>query len=218
MKALHRKNAVIGETPNLAARMQGVANPGQIVVSDSTRRLLSNALDVEHIGQQDLKGISGPVDAYAILGETRGPLLLPKPGTSAASSSLVGRETEITMLMDRWNHAKENEGQVFVLSGEAGIGKSQISTSLINNLAGQPHRILQFQCSPYYASTALFPFIGYLEREAGFVRSDDDNQKLDKLETLLSGLFEDITPCRGPVCGAAFPSTGPAIRQSNWNR
>ena len=188
-----QEEAVIGETPNLAARMQGVANPGQIVVSDSTRRLLSNALDVEHIGQQDLKGISGPVDAYAILGEHEASVVA-EARHSAASSSLVGRETEITMLMDRWNHAKENEGQVFVLSGEAGIGKSQISTSLINNLAGQPHRILQFQCSPYYASTALFPFIGYLERDAGFVRSDDDNQKLDKLETLLSGLFEDITP------------------------
>ena len=188
-----QEEAVIGETPNLAARLQGVAEPGQVVVSDTTRHLLSHSLEVEHLGQKDLKGISRPVDAYAILGEHEASIIA-GANLSASSTPLIGRETEISLLMDRWSNAVEGEGQVFVLSGEPGIGKSQISATLVNNLEGQPHKILQFQCSPYYANTTFYPVIGYLERSANFSRKDSETVKLDKLEALIRTVFEDTTP------------------------
>ncbi|MEP4292000.1 MAG: adenylate/guanylate cyclase domain-containing protein, partial [Rhizobiaceae bacterium] len=184
-----QEDAVIGETPNLAARLQGVAEPGQVVVSDTTRQLLSKSLEVEHIGLQDLKGISRPVDAYAVLGEHEAAGEL-HDGHAASTTALVGRDTELSLLMDRWSHCVDGEGQVFVLSGEAGIGKSQISSALINSLRDQPHRILHFQCSPYYASTTFYPVIGHLERAAKFARSDKDEAKLDKLEAFLAPSFD----------------------------
>ncbi|MEP0945241.1 MAG: adenylate/guanylate cyclase domain-containing protein [Rhizobiaceae bacterium] len=183
-----QEDAVIGETPNLAARLQGEAEPGQVVVSDTTRQLLSQSLEVEHLGQKTLKGISRPVDAYAVLGEHEKSGVL--HGAHLASAThLVGRDTEIALLMDRWGHCIDSEGQVFVLSGEAGIGKSQVSSGLISNLSDQPHQILHFQCSPYYASTTFYPVIGYLERAAQFSRNDPADVLLDKLESLLAPIF-----------------------------
>jgi class 3 adenylate cyclase/predicted ATPase len=183
-----QEDAVIGETPNLAARLQGVAEPGQVVVSDTTRQLLSKTLEVEHLGQQELKGISRPVDAYAVLGEHDAADDL-HGAHLASATELVGRDTEIALLTDRWRHCVDGEGQVFVLSGEAGIGKSPISSALISSLSDQPHRIMHFQCSPYYASTTFYPIIGHLERAAKFLRSDTDEAKLDKLEALLASSF-----------------------------
>ena len=188
-----QEEAVIGETPNLAARMQGIANPGQIIVSDSTRQLLSQSLDIEHLGQKDLKGISRLVDAYAILGEHEASKIV-QTNQSAGSAPLIGRETEISLLMDRWDHAVEGEGQVFILSGEPGIGKSQVCASLINNLEEQAHQFLQFQCSPYYSNSAFYPIIGYLERAANFARGDDELAKLDKLEVLLESIPDGSLP------------------------
>ncbi|MEP2533492.1 adenylate/guanylate cyclase domain-containing protein [Shimia sp.] len=185
-----QEEAVIGETPNLAARLQGVAEPGQVVVSDTTRHLLSHSIEVKHLGQRDLKGISRPVDVYVVQGEHDASTIA-GANLSTSSAPLVGRETELSLLMDRWSNAVEGEGQVFVLSGEAGIGKSQISAAFVNNLEGQPHRILQFQCSPYYANTTFYPVIGYIERSAGFSRHDANVTKLDKLETLLQTVFDD---------------------------
>ena len=190
-----QEEAVIGETPNLAARLQGVANPGQIVVADTTRQLLSQSIDVNHLGQKDLKGISRPVDTYAILGEHEASKIV-QANQSAGSTPLVGRETEISLLMDRWNQSVDGEGQVFILSGEPGIGKSQICASLINNLEGQARRILQFQCSPYYSNSAFYPIIGYLERMANFSRGDNETTKLDKLEALLETIPDESTPTR----------------------
>jgi class 3 adenylate cyclase len=151
-----QEEAVIGETPNLAARLQSIAKPGQIVVSDTTRQLLSQSLDVDPLGQKDLKGISRPVDAYAILGEHENSKIA-QVHQSGGSTPLIGRETEISLLMDRWNQSVDGEGQVFILSGEPGIGKSQVCASLVNKLEGQEHRILQFQCSPYYSNSAIYP-------------------------------------------------------------
>lgn len=188
-----QEEAVVGETPNLAARLQGMAQPGQIVVSDTTRNLLSNALDVQHLGQHDLKGISRTVDAYSIVGEHHSADVATAIDP-AGGIPLIGRETEISLLMDRWSQATDSEGQVFLLCGEPGIGKSQIVASLVENLSGQPHEILHFQCSPYYASSAFYPVIGYLERSAGFARDDDVQGKLNKLEALLATVFDDPIP------------------------
>lgn len=188
-----QEEAVVGETPNLAARLQGMAEPGQIVVSDTTQNLLSRALDVQHLGKHELKGISRAVDAYSIVGEHHSADVA-TAGNGADASRLIGRATEISLLMDRWTQSTEGEGQVFLLCGEPGIGKSQIVASLLSNLAEQQHKILQFQCSPYYASSAFYPVIGYLERSAGFARDDDAARKLDKLETLLKTVFDDPVP------------------------
>lgn len=188
-----QEEAVVGETPNLAARLQGMAQPGQIVVSDTTRNLLSKSLDVQHLGQHELKGISRAVDAYSILGEHHSADVATAKDP-AGQIPLIGRETEISLLMDRWSQSTDGEGQVFLLCGEPGIGKSQIVASLVANLSGQRHDILHFQCSPYYASSAFYPVIGYLERSAGFARDDDAASKLNKLETLLATVFDDPEP------------------------
>ncbi len=184
--------AVVGETPNLAARLQNIAETGQIVVSDTTRNLLSQSLNVKHIGKQDLKGIARPVDAYAILGENEA-VKLADANHSAGSTPLIGREAEISLLMDRWGQSVDGEGQVFILSGEPGIGKSQISATLVNKIDGQAHKTLQFQCSPYFASTAFHPAINFLERAAEFARGDDETTKLGKLVALLKTVFDDFT-------------------------
>lgn len=184
-----QEEAVIGETPNLAARLQAIAKPGQTVVSDTTRNLLSKTIEVQHLGQHDLKGISRSVDAYAILGEHESADVVGK-ASAAGSTQLVGRETEISLLMDRWSHAEEREGQAFILSGEPGIGKSQICTAFASSLDQVPHQVLHFQCSPYYASTTLYPIIGYVQRAAGFSRTDEETAKLDKLETFLATGFD----------------------------
>ncbi|GAB5439481.1 adenylate/guanylate cyclase domain-containing protein [Falsiruegeria mediterranea] len=185
-----QEEAVVGETPNLAARLQGIAAPGQVVISGTTQKLLSNSLDVEHIGSHDLKGISDPVDVYAVHGEH----------SAGADSSLkdtgptnrmIGRDNEVSLLMDRWTRAVDGEGQVFLLSGEPGIGKSQIGAGLQQELAKQGADTLTLQCSPYYSSSPFYPVIGCFERIAGFDRDDSAEKKLDKLEALLLPVLGD---------------------------
>jgi class 3 adenylate cyclase/predicted ATPase len=188
-----QEEAVVGETPNLAARLQGAAQPGQIVVSDTTKQLLSRTVEVEHLGLQDLKGISRPVEAYAIVGEQE-TSNEDRARHHANSTPLVGRQTEVAMLLDRWSRSVEGEGQAFILSGEPGIGKSQVSTGFINKLVGQPHQVLHFQCSPYFSSSAFHPIIGFLERLANFTREDTDDDKLGKLEDALATAFNDVAP------------------------
>jgi class 3 adenylate cyclase/predicted ATPase len=184
-----QEEAVIGETPNLAARLQGLAEPGQVVVSGTTQRLFSNSLDVEHIGRHELKGISGPIDAYAVIGEydSSTQSLVDR---SERANSMIGRENEISLLMDRWSRALDGEGQVFLLSGEPGIGKSQIGAGLQKRLGEQGAETLKLQCSPYYTSSAFYPVVGCFERLAAFARDDGAEEKLDKLELLLNRVLK----------------------------
>ena len=172
----------VGETPNLAARLQGLAGADEIVVGASTRRLLGGTFDVIDLGDQVLKGIVEPVQAHRITGiaategrfEARTHYLTP----------LVGRDAEMAMVMARWEQAKEREGQVIVLSGEPGIGKSRITQALRERVADEPHTRLRYQCSPYHTNSALYPVIEQIERAAGFQRDDSPDQKLDNLEQL----------------------------------
>ena len=188
-----QEEAVVGETPNLAARLQGLAQPGQVVVSDATRNLLSAALEVEHLGEHNLKGISRPVDAFSIVGVRNTSDLAQIDGKSSRTR-LAGRETDLMMLKDRWHQSTDGEGQVFLLCGEPGIGKSQVVSALAEYLADQKHMIMHFQCSPYFASSAFYPIVGYLERAAGFSRDDDTSARLDKLEALLGSAFDQPKP------------------------
>ena len=180
-----QEQAVVGETPNLAARLQGIAEPNTVVIAESTRKLLGNLFDLQDLGAQDLKGIGGPVRAWAALRpasvESRFEAL-----HASGLTELVGREEELELLLRRWSKAKTGEGQVVLLSGEAGIGKSRLTAALLERLAGEPHTRLRYFCSPQHTDSALYPIIGQMERAAGFAHGDTAQVKLDKLDALLA--------------------------------
>jgi class 3 adenylate cyclase len=174
----------VGETPNLAARVQALAEPNSVAVARSTRRLLGRVFELGDLGAHALKGVSGRVQVHRVLGEAKAESRF-EAAHGAGLTPLVGRETEISLLLDRWDQAKDGEGQVVLLSGEPGIGKSRITQALRQRIAGEPHTRLRYQCSPYYANTAFYPVIEQIERAAGFERNDGADAKLEKLEALL---------------------------------
>jgi class 3 adenylate cyclase/predicted ATPase len=178
------ESGIVGETPNLAARLQGVAEPNTIVIAESTRKLLGDLFEFESLGAKDLKGISGPVQTWAALrpslAEGRFEAL-----HAGGVTELVGREEELDLLLRRWSKAKAGEGQVVLLSGEAGIGKSRLTAAVLDHLATEPHTRLRYFCSPQHADSALYPTIGQIERAAGFRHDDAPQAKLDKLDALL---------------------------------
>ena len=183
-----QEQAIVGETPNLAARLQGVAEPNSVVVAESTRKLVGNLFELENLGAQKLKGISDPVRAWAALRpasvESRFDAL-----HASGLTELVGREEELEILLRRWAKAKSGEGQVVLLSGEPGIGKSRLTAALMERLAPEPHTRLRYFCSPQHADSALYPIISQMERAAGFRHDDTAELKLDKLDALLAQSF-----------------------------
>jgi len=180
-----RERAVVGATPSLAARLQGLARPGTIIVAERTRRLLGDLFEFAELGPQTLKGFDAAVEAYAVVGEGRAESRF-EAFHAGVLTPLVGREQELALLLERWTWAEEGEGQVMLLSGEPGIGKSRIARALREHLAAQSYIPLSHYCSPYHTSSALYPVIGLLERAAHFDREDTPEVKLDKLERLLA--------------------------------
>jgi predicted ATPase len=180
-----RERGIVGETPNLAARLQGIAEPDTVVISDGTRRLLGNLFELRGLGEQDLKGIAGPTLAWTALrrssAESRFEAL-----HASGLTALVGREEEFELLLRRWSKAKSGEGQVVLLSGEAGIGKSRLTAALLERLAGEPHTRLRYFCSPQHTDSAFYPIIGQMERAAGLAHDDSPRAKLDKLQAVLA--------------------------------
>jgi class 3 adenylate cyclase/tetratricopeptide (TPR) repeat protein len=180
-----QERGVVGETPNLAARLQGVAEPNMVVMADGTRRLIGKLFDLRDLGLQDLKGIAGPVQAYAALRasavESRFEAL-----HAGGLTALVGREEETEALLRRWARAKAGDGQVVLLSGEAGIGKSGLTAALLERLAAEPYARLRYFCSPQQTDSAFHPIAGQMERAAGLARDDSSQAKLDKLDALLA--------------------------------
>ena len=185
-----QEQAIVGETPNLAARLQGVAEPNSVVIAESTRKLVGNLFELEDLGTKDLKGIEGSIRAWAALRpasvESRFDAL-----HATGLTELVGREEELELLLRRWLKAKTGEGQVVLLSGEAGIGKSHLTAALLERLAGEPHTRLRYFCSPQHTDSALYPIISQMERAAGFTHDDNTQAKLDKLDALLA---KSLTP------------------------
>ena len=183
-----QEQAIVGETPNLAARLQGIAEPNSVVIAESTRRLVGNLFELQDLGAQDLKGIGEPVRAWVALRpssvESRFDAL-----HTAGLTELVGREEELEILLRRWSKAKAGEGQVVLLSGEPGIGKSRLTAALVEHLAGEPHTRLRYFCSPQHTDSALYPIISQMERAAGFAHEDTPQQRLDKLVALLVQTF-----------------------------
>src|SRR5438128_9228647 len=180
-----RKHAVVGDTPNLAARLQALAEPGTIVVAASTRRLLGDLFRLRDLGRHEVKGIAAPVAVWAVEGvstsESRFEAVRMEDLTD-----LIGREDELDFLLERQRLAWKGEGQIVLISGEPGIGKSRLTAALAAHIAGEPYTRLRYQCSPYLTNSALHPFIAQLERAAGFKADDAPEQKLDKLEAILA--------------------------------
>ena len=180
-----QEQAVVGETPNLAARLQALAEPGAVVIADGTRRLLGNLFELKDLGARDLKGIVGPARAWAALRASavgsRFDALHP-----TGLTALVGRDEESELLLRRWSRAKTGEGQVVLLSGEAGIGKSRLTAALLERLAAEPHTRPRYFCSPQRTDSAFHPIIGQMERAAGLAYDDKPQAKLDKLDAMLA--------------------------------
>jgi class 3 adenylate cyclase/predicted ATPase len=181
-----QEQSVVGETPNLAARLQALAEPDTVVVGTGTRRLVGDLFDYRDLGAVEVKGITAPVPAWQVL----------RPNTVAsrfealhgsALAPLIGRDEEIDLLLRRWARAKAGDGQVVLISGEPGIGKSRITAEMEQRLRIEPHLRLRYFCSPYYQDSALFPFIDQLGRASDFTSDDPPAVKLDKLEALLAG-------------------------------
>jgi len=176
---------IVGETPNLAARLQAIAEPNTVVIAEATRRLLGNLFELRDLGPKELKGIIGPVTAFAVLGassvESRFEAM-----HAGGMTALVGREEELELLLRHWARAKTGEGQAVLLSGEAGIGKSRLSAALMEDIAAEPHTRLRYFCSPQHTHSAFYPIIGQFERAAGFAHGDTPQTKLDKLDALLA--------------------------------
>jgi class 3 adenylate cyclase/predicted ATPase/ABC-type transport system involved in cytochrome c biogenesis ATPase subunit len=180
-----RKHAVVGDTPNLAARLQALAEPGTIVVAASTRRLLGDLFRLRDLGQHEVKGIAAPVAAWAVEGVSVSESRFEAVRT-AGLTRLIGREDELDFLLQRQRLAWRGEGQIVLISGEPGIGKSRLGAALAERIAGEPHTHLRYQCSPYHTNSALRPFIAQLGRAAGFKADDGPEEKLDKLEAILA--------------------------------
>jgi class 3 adenylate cyclase/predicted ATPase len=179
-----QEQSVVGETPNLAARLQALAEPNTVVIAPSTRRLLGGLFEYRDLGAVEAKGIAAPVPAWQVLRpsavESRFEAL-----RGSALTPLVGRDEEIELLLRRWERAKGSDGQVVLISGEPGIGKSRIAAALAERLHGKPHVRLRYFCSPYYQDSALYPFIEQLSRAASFTPDDSPTVRLEKLESLL---------------------------------
>src|SRR5262249_14910302 len=180
-----RERALVGETPNLAARLQALAEPGTIVVAASTRRLLGDLFRLRDLGWHEVKGIAEPVAAWAVEGVSDSESRF-EAVRAAGLSELIDREEEINFLLERQRLAWRGEGQIVLISGEPGIGKSRLAAALAERITGERYTRLRYQCSPYHTSSALRPFITQVERAAGFKTDDTSDQRLDKLEAVLA--------------------------------
>jgi class 3 adenylate cyclase len=208
-----REEAVVGETPNLAARLQALGAPGSVVISQATRRLVGGLFELEDLGPRRLRGFAEPLAAFRVAGEGRAEGRFEARQTSGLTP-LVGRAEELALLLRRWRQARDREGQVVLLSGEPGIGKSRLVRELRARLADEPHVRLLYQCSPHHTSSPLHPMIEQLERAAGFARDDGAEAKLDKLAALLArgtNRPEQAVPLIAALLGVPTEGRYPAL-------
>jgi class 3 adenylate cyclase/predicted ATPase len=182
--------AAVGDTPNIAARLQALAEPNCVVASERTRSLARGLFDYSDLGVHVLKGVSEPMHLFQVVRARATDSRFEAAHGGAALTSLVGREEEIALLLRRWRQAGDGEGQVVLVSGEPGIGKSRLTQALREQIAGEPYISLRYQCSPYHLNSALYPIIEQFEFAAGFTREDTSEQKLDKIEAVLVGSEE----------------------------
>lgn len=189
------KGQIAGETPNLAARLQAAAEPGQVLVAESTYRLAHNAFDFRTLGLQSLKGFADGVPAFAAT-KTREVESRFGAAHGKRLSQFVGRKSELGILVDRWDFAKGGQGQVVMLVGEAGIGKSRLLEALVQRVGAEESELIRLQCSPYHSTSALYPVIQRLGRIAGFATEDDADMRLEKLDRMIALYGEDAARVR----------------------
>ena len=179
-----QERGVVGETPNLAARLQGLAMPNTLVIAEATRRQVGGLFDLADLGPQALAGFVEPQRAWRVIGESE--VLSRFEALRSGAMPLVGRDEEVELLFRRWQQAKAGEGRVVLISGEPGIGKSRLTAALSEHIGSEPHTRLRYFCSPHHQDSALYPFIVQLERAAGFARDDTVEAKLGKMRALLA--------------------------------
>src|SRR6266436_8672366 len=210
-----RERGVVGDTANLAARLRSLAKPGTIVVSEPTRRLLGKTFELKALGPQTLKGFNSPVAAWLIVGERENVSRF-EASRSGALTPFIGREKEIALLVERWQRAMRGEGQIALLSGEAGIGKSRVLAMLREQIGKQHHWVLRYQCSPHHINDAFHPVMGQIWYAADFVSGEAAGSRLDKLEKMIesTGLSNrDIAPYLASLLrGRCSRSSSPACR------
>jgi class 3 adenylate cyclase/predicted ATPase len=185
-----REEAVVGDTPNLAARLQTLAAPGSVVIADGTQRLIAGLFEVVDFGLQELKGFATPVRTWRVVGETATESRF--EARQGIATQIVGRKDELEFLLEHWRQGRAGDGQVVLLSGEPGIGKSRLIAALDDRLSAEPHARLRYFCSPYHINSALHPVITQVERAAGLGRHDSADIKLDKLEAYLRRTIPEV--------------------------
>jgi class 3 adenylate cyclase/tetratricopeptide (TPR) repeat protein len=178
-----QEREVVGETPNLAARLQTLAEPGTLVISERTRRQIGALFEIEDLGLQPLAGFAEPQRVWRVAGESG--VLSRFEALRSEATPLVGRDEELDLLLRRWQQAKTGQGRVVLVSGEPGIGKSRLTAALSERIHREPHTRVRYFCSPHHQDSALYPFITQLERDGGFAREDTVEERLDKLRKLL---------------------------------
>src|SRR5579883_49236 len=179
-----QEQSVIGETPNLAARLQSLADPNAVVIADATRRQIGGLFALRDLGEQALKGFSGALRAWRVLGESG--VVSRFEALRSRSTRLVGREEELDILLRRWTQAKQGDGRVALLSAEPGVGKSRLIEALEQRIRDEPHWRLRYFCSPHRQDSALYPLIDHFERAAAFDRDDDEPTKRGKLAQMMA--------------------------------
>jgi len=207
------EQVVIGETPNLAARLQGVAEINAVVIAESTGQLLGGRFDLVDLGRQFLKGMASPVPSWRVLGEHAAESRFEARQVRRATR-LFGRDREVDLIMDCWVRTLSDGGRIVLLSGEAGIGKSRVVEAVRQKIGDKPHTRVQCQCSPHHANSPLHPVIAQLERAAGFAPDDTAGIKLDKLERLLmesSSNIDRAAPLFATLLSLPFDGRYPAL-------
>ena len=202
-----QEQLALGETPNIAARIQGLAEPNTVVISDVTYRLIQGFFDVETLGEHELRGVAQPMAVYRVLRESGAQSRLEVASTHGLTP-LIGRESETALLLERWAQAKDGSGQVGLVSGEAGIGKSRLIQVLKDHVADEPHTRMECRSLPYFTNSALYPITEFLQRTLRFQTDDTPEEKLDKLEQNLrqySLPLEETVPLFGNLLSLALP-------------
>lgn len=179
-----QERGVIGETPNLAARLQAIAEPNTLLIGETTRRLIGDFFECRDLGVIEMHGFAEPQRAWRVLAKS---IVISRfEALRSGATPLIGRAEELELLEQCWQHAKSGQGRVVLVSGEAGIGKSRLSAEIVRRIESEPHLRLRYFCSPHHQDSALYPFIVQLERAAEFGREDSLEERRGKLEALLA--------------------------------